>query len=141
MSDLPTLGFTPVPGSTAADAMARVGRLTLDETNIQRQIMDVLLDSGVDRMTASAASEAAAQIAANNPPIIDQNTGEVIYQGVDLQHLAQNLVGNTVADPRVAANAAAARVDQLPSSLSAQERADKAVEIAGEEAAAAGAVG
>lgn len=139
MSELPTVGFTPIPGSSAADAVARVSRLTLDQSNIQSSVMDVLLDSGVDRMTASAASEAAAQIASNNPTIRDPVTGEVTKQGVDLQNLAQNLVGNTVADPRVAANSAGTRVDQLPASLSDQERADQAVAIAGEEAAKAGA--
>lgn len=139
MSDLPTIGFTAIPGSSAADAMARVSGIALDESNIQSSVMEVLLDSGVDRMTASAASEAAGQIASNNPTIRDPNTGEITKQGVDLQNLAQNLVGNTVADPRVAANSAASRVDKLPASLSGQERADQAIAIAGEEAARAGA--
>lgn len=139
MPDVPKIGFTPIPGSAAAQAMEGVSRLALDSSNVGRHIKTILVDYGVDRMTASAASEAAMQIAAENPTIVDPTSGHILQQGVDLQNLARSLIGNTVADPRVAANAAALQVEQLSAGVSDDARAKNAVAIAGEQAAKAGA--
>ena len=124
-------GFKPLPGSSAADAIEEIGSRDLTRSNISSEIDAVLRQYGVDPMTRAAASESAAKIVQNNP---QTDTSP----GVNIEQLAQDLVGNAVSDPRVAANKAAARVDALDASLPREEQNAKAVAIAGEEAAAAG---
>lgn len=124
-------GFKPIPGSSAADAIREIASRELTRGNISSEIDAVLRQYGVDPMTRAAASESAARIVQNNPPTDT-------HAGVDINQLAQDLVGNAVADPRVAANKAAAGVDALDPSLSRAEQNAQAVAIAGEQAAAAG---
>lgn len=122
-----TRPFNIIPGSDAEHAMQEIAKTDLTHGNLAGGMKQVLDKYGVSPLTSSAATEAAQQLAGNNPQI---NTSE----------LAQNIVGSAVADPTVAANKAMADV-AAQQGLSLEEKQEYAVAAAGREAIKAGADG
>jgi len=117
--------FNVIPGSDADKAAQQIGLLDLKPGNIGTHVADVLNQYGVGPLTTSAASEAASQLARNNPR-------------ADLSGLAKGVVGSAVADPSVAASKARQRVSEGSAGLTSQQQNELAATVAGEEAAKAG---
>ena len=120
-------GFVPLPGSDAQAAMAEIRatpNLTLD--NFDATVGPIWEKYNIDPVSAEAVREAAHRTMANNP-------------GADMNSVAADLVGRTIADPTVAGSNARAAVRAGGEKLTPAEQARRAVTAAGDAAEAAGA--
>ncbi|MBO9354458.1 hypothetical protein GG851_10675 [Bordetella petrii] len=119
-----TLPFSVLPGSDAAKAIDEVALLDLDAQTLDQQIAPILQKYNVDPVTGASIGETARQIIASNPEI-------------ELQPLAESLVGTAVADPRVAGYNAREAV-RAGGNMSQAEQEELAIQAAGVEAEKAG---
>ena len=116
--------FNVIPNSNADKAVQEVAGLNFDGGSLSSRISPVLKRYGVDTVTQSAVEAAADQLAAN--------------PNMDVQYLAQGLVGTAVSDPRVAANQAKTYVESQ-AGLTLEQRNQVAITAAGDAAEDAGA--
>ncbi len=116
--------YKVLPDSDASRAVSEIGRQTLTKNNIAQEVQETLERHGVDKMTSSAAARAAETLAQNG--------------NQDLDKIAAELVGTTVADPNVAARQAQNAVTSLPKDTPVAEKNKTAVAAAKSAAEKAG---
>jgi len=120
-------GFVPLPGSdaeAAVNAVRGIQGLTID--NFDASVAPIWETYNIDPVTASAVSETAHNVMARDP-------------NADIDTVAQDLVGRTVADPSVAGNNAREAVLRGSEGLSPGQQQKLALDAAGDAAEKAGA--
>jgi len=119
-------GFVPIPGSDAEAAVneiRNIPNLTID--NFDEMVAPIWEKYNIDPVTAEAVSETAHNVMSRNPK-------------ANMDTVAEDLVGRTVADPSVAGNNAREAVHRGSEGLKPSEQNQLAVKAAGDAAEKAG---